>query len=105
MVYTPDKWLIIEVGGQSPHHRVFGSWSGGYLYGDSWRMNSGINGIHREDKTIVFTGYSGSEYAVHEEMYGASAYNWSVAKSYEDTNTRVLNEDEAFAWIENWVNK
>ena len=48
MNYYPDKWLIIEINGTTRFHKVFGTWSGGYLEGDSWRFNSGIVGVHRK---------------------------------------------------------
>ena len=39
--YTPDRWVIVEI--NSPEHgkirKVLGSWYGGYLGSDSWRMN------------------------------------------------------------------
>ena len=48
MMYTPDGWMIVKITGTNPHYRVFGSWRGGYLSGDSWRMNSGIISV-KED--------------------------------------------------------
>ena len=43
---TPDKWVIIKIGSDSESSfKVFGSWAGGYLDGDRWRLNSGITKI------------------------------------------------------------
>ena len=63
MNYEPDGWVIVKVLGEDPHYRVFGSWSGGYLGADSWRMNSGIAKTEREGDTyLLFYGESGSVY-------------------------------------------
>ena len=40
--YRPDNWVVIKLKGDDPHYRVLAGCSGGYLDGDSWRMNSGI---------------------------------------------------------------
>ena len=40
--YTPDNWVVIKMDGDEPHYRVLAGWSGGYLDGNSWKMNSGI---------------------------------------------------------------
>jgi hypothetical protein len=93
--YRPDKWLLIKINGTDPHYRVFGSWSGGYLDGDSWRMNSGITRVEEDDEYFYFHGYSGSVYECHKKMYGATAYCWTVAKSYEEkTNNTLIVLDE-----------
>lgn len=69
-MYTPDYWCVIKVNGPDPHYRVFGSWSGSYLYGSSWRMNSGITKVEYDGTNYKFYGSSGSVYICHQEMYG-----------------------------------
>jgi len=44
-MYNPDNWVVIKMNGDDPHYRVLAGWSGGYLDGDSWRMNSGITRV------------------------------------------------------------
>lgn len=80
--YTPDSWMIIKITGTDPHYRVFGSWFGGYLGSNSWRMNSGITGVREEDEYYVFEGYSGSEYCCHKDAYGSHSYGYGVASNY-----------------------
>lgn len=70
-IYNPDKWVIIEITNQETkkvHHRVFASWSGGYLSGDSWKMNSGITAVTADENYYHFDGYSGSTYATSKCM-------------------------------------
>lgn len=42
--YTPDSWVIVKI--ESEQHgtiyKVLAGWSGSYLYGDSWKLSSGI---------------------------------------------------------------
>lgn len=77
--YRPDQWALVKITGTDPHYRVFGSWSGGYLDSDSWRMNSGVIGAKKENNKLIFSGHSGSIYECNAASYGISnAYNASV---------------------------
>jgi hypothetical protein len=84
--YVPEEWVLVKIGGTDPHYRVFGSWRGGYLDGDSWRMNSGIVDCQEyedEEGYYSFIGHSGSTYLCHKESYGiGSPYNMSVLQNY-----------------------
>lgn len=96
--YNPDAWMLIKINGDDPHYRVFGSWYGGYLGSDSWRMNSGITSMLEEDDNYLFIGSSGSTYACHKDAYGASSYTLGIAYSYKDMNGgkfEILDEVDA----------
>lgn len=96
--YNPDKWMLIKITGKDPHYRVFGSWYGGFAGADSWRMNSGISSMIEEDDHYLFIGSSGSTYACHKDMYGASSYGMSVARQYEEKGEgrfQILDEVDA----------
>jgi len=68
---TPDKWVIIKIGSDSESNfKVFGSWAGGYLDGDRWRLNSGITKIEEDQDNYYFYGWSGSCYQCHKKGYG-----------------------------------
>jgi len=82
-MYIPDKWMLVHIGGDDPHYRVFGSWYGGYLHGDSWRMNSGITRCDEEGDYYVFHGSSGSQYRCHKKCYGTTAYGASILEGYK----------------------
>jgi hypothetical protein len=98
--YTPDGWVIIKIKGTDPHYRVFGSWRGGYLNGDSWRLNSGIVRAEQNGDTFDLFGHSGSIYTVHKEGYGRlGMYNRGEAE-------RLCNHDlaEIFEEMPNIMN-
>ncbi len=68
---TPDKWVVVKI--VSEHgtiYKVLGSWYGGYLCGNSWRMNSGITRVEKTENTFLFHGYSGSCYECGFNNYG-----------------------------------
>jgi len=71
--YTPDQWELVKISGTDPHYRVFGSWGGGYLDGDSWRLNSGITSVTEDDNYYYFSGSTGSVYQCHKKGYGVSS--------------------------------
>jgi hypothetical protein len=70
--YIPDHWIILKVNTSTPHYRVLGGWSGSYIYGDSWRLNSGITSHKFDDNYWYFYGSSGSCYECHVDRYGLS---------------------------------
>jgi hypothetical protein len=74
--YNPDKFTLLEITLENEtFYKVFGTWGGSYLYGDSWRMNSGIERAVWDSETISFIGSSGSTYKCNiasEGVTGAS---------------------------------
>jgi hypothetical protein len=78
--YNPDKWLVVKITGKDtpPVHKVFACWSGGYLDGDSWKLNSGITKVTEKDDYFFFDGSSGSVYSCRKGMYGANGYGQGV---------------------------
>ena len=106
MTYTPDKWVVVKIeGGEFPlTYKVFACWHGGYLDGDSWKMNSGITKVTKEEDFYLFEGYSGSVYKCHKDTYGFNMYghgvlNNIIEKSKEaGVNVEILPEDTN--WLE-----
>ena len=81
--YIPDSWMIVKITGTDPHYRIFGSWSGGYLDGDAWRLNSGVKSVEEDDDYYYFKGHTGSVYQCHKEGYGIrSSYASSVLEGF-----------------------
>jgi hypothetical protein len=80
-------------------YKVFACWYGGYLNGDSWKMNSGITKVTKEEDCYLFKGYSGSVYKCHKDIYGFNMYGHGVLyniinKSKEaGVNVEILPED------------
>jgi len=58
---VPDNWVVLHLQIEGLY-KVLCGWSGGYLDGDRWRMNSGIKSITEDDKAYYITGFSGSVY-------------------------------------------
>ena len=97
--YFPDQWELVKISGTDPHYRVFGSWSGGYLNGDSWRLNSGITKCVESEEypgRYEFIGHSGSKYICHKASYGiSSVHNIGVLNHYcenSDGKMEVLKD-------------
>ena len=81
--YRPDNWVVLKVKegkGTFPFYKVLGGWSGGYLDGDSWRMNSGVTEVEIYGEHYIFRGNSGSEYWCHTETYGLRMNNAGIYK-------------------------
>ena len=77
---VPHYWVVVKVtNGHDVHYRLFGTWSGGYLHGDNWRLNSGITEVTRDGDYYYFHGASGSCYKCFVNAYGvANSYGQSV---------------------------
>lgn len=106
MEYSPDKWVVVKIErGEFPlTYKVFACWYGGYLNGDSWKLNSGITKVTKEEDCYLFEGYSGSVYKCHEKTYGTHVYGHGVLqniinKSKEaGVNVEIMPEDTN--WLE-----
>lgn len=96
--YTPDGWVILKVKmGQYNLYKVFGTWSGGFLEGPSWRINSGITSVREEDGCYKLYGYSGSVYNCHSYNEGViDIHNGRVLSNYleNNINDRVVTFSE-----------
>jgi len=69
-MYTPDNWVILRIAVEEKIlYKILAGWSGGYLEGDHWRLNSGIERVEEEDDAdyILFHGHSGSVYNCHKQ--------------------------------------
>lgn len=81
MIYTPDGYAIIKIqayGCDDIVIKVFGSWSGGYLDGCSWRLNSGIIDVKEDESSYLVTGCSGSQYVLSKQTNYIQPYNEAI---------------------------
>lgn len=94
---TPERWIILKV---PEGFKVFATWAGGYLDGDSWRLNSGVKKVEEDENYYYFIGFSGSCYKCHKESWGvATSYGQVVLDRILDTKkVEIMNEKTN--WIE-----
>jgi hypothetical protein len=88
--YRPNRWLVVKINSKEPHYRVFATWSGGYLDGDEWKLNSGITKVSLIDDHYHFEGSSGSVYICRKTSYGSTGYGWGVL---DRLTTSFVKED------------
>jgi len=70
-MYIPDNWVIVRIAQPDELiYKLLVGWSGGYLYGDSWRINSGITKVEEDGNNILFSSYSGSLYHCRKNAEG-----------------------------------
>ena len=94
--YLPDNWVIIKIKGDDPHYRVLAGWSGGYLSGDSWRMNSGITRVEKDTDAWKFYGSSGSCYKCRMNNYTLRMNNigfWNQLQERYGDKVEMMPED------------
>ena len=103
--YTPDKWLVVKIeGGKFPlTYKVFANWHGGYLDGDSWKLNSGITKVTKEGNFYLFKGYSGSVYSCNENRYGATMYGYGVLQNIIEKSKEAGVNLEKMPDDTNWL--
>jgi hypothetical protein len=79
MEYHPDRWLMVRLSNDGKvHYRIFATWMGSYLDGNSWQLNSGVVSLSETDDYYSFGGTSGSLYVCHKNSYGSSGYGFGV---------------------------
>ena len=80
--YYPDGWVVVKITRETDNlliYKVFASWGGGYLNGDSWKLNSGIQSVAETETDYEFTGHSGSVYGCSKRGYNRlTSYSMGV---------------------------
>lgn len=94
MEYSPDKWILLKIKTKKETiYKVLAGWSGSYLEGQSWRMNSGITKVTKKDQHYLFEGHSGSIYKCHKNGYGTNMITGGVlAQILEEDKERKIVE-------------
>jgi len=96
-VNVPDRWVVLEINnGKEVVNKVFAGWYGGYLDGDSWKLNSGNTNEEEFDDRWEFTGYSGSTYVCYKQNYGMNGYMSTLLRDWqsalpEDKTMKILD--------------
>jgi hypothetical protein len=98
----PDRWVLLKL--PDNQYKVFGSWAGGYLDGDRWKLNSGIQSVTQDEEYYYFNGFSGSCYQCHKLGYGvATSYSIGVLDDIVERakgQIEVLDTIEQFPMLE-----
>lgn len=71
-------------------YKLLRGFSGSYVYGSSWAMNSGIESVELLGDLYVFQGFSGSSYEVHKDRYGVRMNIAQVIAELEDKYPDVV---------------
>jgi hypothetical protein len=100
--YTPDNWVILKLGGPDPHYRVLGGWFGGYLDGDSWRLNSGITSHKFDGEYWYFYGTTGSCYKCYVDSYRMGG---SMSHVYQNLLDKYGEDVIQLVGDQEWNNK
>lgn len=104
--YQPDSWVIVRLPEQNgkTYYKVLGGWSGGYLDGSSWRLNSGITRFEdNEDGTFSIFGESGSEYEVRSTAYRVTMAMAGAANRLTELGCKILDRDEAIVILKGFM--
>jgi len=91
MKYTPDKWVIVKIMAKDRDtiYKVLAGWYGGYLEGESWKLNSGITMAEDFVSRVDFTGHSGSVYSCYKTNEGLSGYTAGVLEHFKKKLEKV----------------
>lgn len=97
-MYEPHNWVLLKINSPTPHYKVLAGWRGGYLDGDSWRMNSGVVRHDEDEEKYYFYGYSGSCYVCHKNREGlsnmaTSVYNGLKEKHGDKVSCLIVEQD------------
>lgn len=65
-------------------YKILAGWSGSYLYGASWKLNSGVTKVEQDGDYFLFHGHSGSVYRCHKACYGFSGYTAGIYQTFVD---------------------
>ncbi len=85
-MHKPDKGIIVKI---PQGAKVLGSWSGGYLDGDSWRLSSGLERIEEDGDYYLMHNYSGSIYKCHKETEGMNRMALSIFNQLKDMDDSI----------------
>ena len=96
--YKPNNWVILKVK-ETGLFKVLGGWSGGYLDGDYWRLNSGITKVDLDGNYWLFYGNSGSIYKCHKDSYRLSLATSGIYRQLDEEGLVSLLSDR-----EDWLN-
>jgi len=82
--YSPSVWVMLKfTQDNKPVYKILAGWSGGYLHGDSWKLNSGCIKVEQDGDYYLFHGSSGSVYRCRKNSYRMSGYTAQIYSSFK----------------------
>ena len=82
--YTPDRWVLVEVGSKhGTYRKILASWYGGFAGSDSWKLSSGNTDFVDKGDYYEVPQESGSVYHCHKQAEGMSGYTASILISWQ----------------------
>lgn len=100
----PDRWIVVKVNSTTTdvaHYRLYAMWTGGFVDGDAWKLNSGIESVKDDGDFLVFVGTSGSRYRCHKQGYGLTGYGSmeliGLIDRFRDTIEPLYDEEDWLA--------
>lgn len=103
---TPDRWVVVRIENEGEVvYKLLMSWYGGYLDGDRWRMNSGIQHIEDCIDYYLISGYSGSVYKCMKGLYGMNSLASGIYNNMKEVGEKkpekyhISIKDESTNWI------
>jgi len=82
--YIPDKWEIVRLKlDELNSDKVIGSWYGGFLGENEWRLSSGVTKVVEHDTYYEIHNESGSVYMCHKKAQGMSSYTQQVYQDFK----------------------
>ena len=100
--HNPDNWVVLKVTSKEDGtvYKVLAGWSGSYMNGSSWQLNSGIVKVEEAGNYFLFHGSSGSIYKCHKEQYCLRTNNGGTYNLLKEKYpARVHLMDENTDWM------
>lgn len=104
-MYSPDTYQFIRISSGNDKEvvtKLFAVWTGGYLDGAAWKLNSGATKITKEDGMYFVHGHSGSVYAIPVEQPPMTSYGENVLEHITENadavniHIELISSEEAF---------
>jgi len=93
-----DNWVVMKL--PEKGYKLLTGNSGGYLDGDSWRLNSGITSMVDDGDFWLVYGHSGSAYRCHKEAYTVRFNCLNVYNLLLEEGCEEMDEDTDWANVD-----
>ena len=98
--YTPHNWVVLKISNEGKeYYKVLAGWDSSFDM--SWRMNSGITRVEKDEDYLLFHGFSGSVYRCHERDCNLSNITLDI---YEQLVERFGEAVKLMSEDTNWLN-